>query len=69
MTTKVLLTEKNGVYTFKRPAAEAWLHIVAVQKTYTISKSPDAYTTIDVVDKADVGENVEVKVDAFRITR
>lgn len=66
VTTKVLLTEKNGVYTFKMPAAEAWLHIVAVQKTYTISKSPDAYTTIDVVDKADVGENVAVKVDAVQ---
>ena len=64
VTTKVLLTEDGGKYTFKMPAAEAWLHIVAVQKTYTISVQTDDNTRIAVPGTADVGTTVAVKVTA-----
>lgn len=47
VTTKVILEpDANGVYNFKMPAAEAWLHIECTQNVFNVTTKGDGNETV-----------------------
>lgn len=71
VTTKVILEpDANGVYNFKMPAAEAWLHIECTQNVFNVTTKGDGNETVTAVSQnpedaagtATVGELVDVAV-------